>query len=210
MFDSKYSKLLTILLIVGIAVIILAFGLAAFFIFRSSKTNKDAAEAVSKSNTVLDGSYIESDSRSASINGSSGSRSGSNNLSNEQSEIAPVFDANSQVNSQVSGNSSKQRKMYKGFPQVGTIEIPAISLSYPVLLGGDKAMEVSIIVYDPNQTQLNITGNVTFAGHNYRDGRFFANNKKIVDGDKIYIITGRAHTTEENALGKIFRKMLQK
>lgn len=28
------------------------------------------------------------------------------------------------------------------------------------------------------------------------------------DGDKIYIITGRAHTTEENALGKIFRKML--
>ena len=41
-----------------------------------------------------------------------------------------------------------------------------------------------------------------------RDGAKELIDKLRTDGDKIYIITGRAHTTEDNARGKLFRKML--
>ena len=182
MFESKYSKLLTTLLIVGIIVIVLAFVIAAFFILRSSRTNREAGSAVSEweVNEEEYSSYVPNSDKNRNT-----TTDVSTNVEIPVSEIPSV--TNSTTNTVAGGSSTKNRKMYKGFPTIGTIEIPAINLSYPVLLGGDKAMEVSIIVYDPNQTELNITGNVTLAGHNYRDGRFFANNKKLVEGDKIYI-----------------------
>ena len=34
---------------------------------------------------------------------------------------------------------------------------------------------------------MNSVGNVVLIGHNYRNGQFFSNNKKLVNGDKIYI-----------------------
>ena len=69
---------------------------------------------------------------------------------------------------------------------VGTIEIPATNLKYPVLENASKsAMEVAVGIYDG--PGLNKVGNTTIAGHNYRNGTFFSNNKKLVEGDKIYI-----------------------
>ena len=35
---------------------------------------------------------------------------------------------------------------------------------------------------DPNEP-----GNMILVGHNFKDGTFFSNNKKLEDGDKIYI-----------------------
>ena len=69
---------------------------------------------------------------------------------------------------------------------VGTIEIPAINLKYPILEEASKsAIEVAVAVYyGPG---LNEIGNTTIVGHNYRNGTFFSNNKKLVEGDKVYI-----------------------
>lgn len=34
---------------------------------------------------------------------------------------------------------------------------------------------------------LNVPGNTVIVGHNYRNGLFFSNNKKLSNGDSIYI-----------------------
>ena len=34
---------------------------------------------------------------------------------------------------------------------------------------------------------MNSVGNVVLVGHNYRNGQFFSNNKKLANGDRIYI-----------------------
>lgn len=83
-------------------------------------------------------------------------------------------------------NNNINDKYFKGFLMIGTIEIPTINLKYPVLDDSNKdAIDVSVaLYYGPG---LNKVGVTTIAGHNYRDGRFFANNKKLVEGDAIYI-----------------------
>ena len=69
---------------------------------------------------------------------------------------------------------------------VGTIEIPAINLKYPVLKEASKsAINVAVAIY--YGSGLNEIGNTVIVGHNYRNGTFFSNNKNLVNGDKVYI-----------------------
>jgi len=69
-----------------------------------------------------------------------------------------------------------------------TIEIPKTDVKYPIIAQEDyskEAIEVAVAqVYGPGPNQ---PGNTVIMGHNYRNGLFFANNKKLVNGDKIYI-----------------------
>lgn len=166
MFESKYSKLLTVALIVGIVIIV---GVLAFFGFqlvRNYYINKDAEDAVERFEGEI------------------------NYNTNTQEEntvtdaVAPTLGIENILANNNSSNSNTQ--MYKGFPMVGTIEIPAINLKYPVLEEASKsAIEVAVAVYyGPG---LNEVGNTTIVGHNYRNGTFFSNNKKLVEGDKVYI-----------------------
>ena len=69
---------------------------------------------------------------------------------------------------------------------MGTIEIPKTDVKYPVLEKvTKKSIEVAVaILYG---TGLNQPGNTVIIGHNYRNGLFFSNNKKLENGDKIYI-----------------------
>ena len=48
----------------------------------------------------------------------------------------------------------------------------------------------------PSNPKLNQPGNVVIIGHNYRNGKFFSNNKKLDLGDKIEItdLTGKTLT----------------
>ena len=75
------------------------------------------------------------------------------------------------------------------------MKIPAINFSYPVLEKVTKSsIETSVaFLCGPG---LNEAGNTVIIGHNYRNGLFFSNNKKLNIGDKIYIrdITGRKLT----------------
>ena len=75
---------------------------------------------------------------------------------------------------------------YKGYPVIGAIQIPKINVKYPIVDDTSVgAMEKAIVfLYGPG---LNQVGNSVIAGHNYRNGGFFGNNKKLVEGDKIYI-----------------------
>jgi len=87
--------------------------------------------------------------------------------------------------------SKKTTSTYRGYNMVGTIQIPKTKVKAPIV---DKVTTKSIsaavgILYGNG---LNQAGNTVLVAHNYRNGTFFSNNKKVVIGDKIYItdITG--------------------
>ncbi len=169
MFESKYSKLLTVLLIGGIIIIVGALMFFGVQLVRNYYINKDAADAVER---------FEGDGKNENKN----TNTEENVVTNT---VAPVLGLENIISGDGS-SSDENKKMYKGFPMVGTIEIPAINLKYPVLEEASKsAIEVAVAVYyGPG---LNEVGNTTIVGHNYRNGTFFSNNKKLVEGDKVYI-----------------------
>lgn len=84
------------------------------------------------------------------------------------------------------GSTGTRSVRYKTFNVVGAIEIPRFKLKYPIVSDNTVAAMDSAIVmlYGPG---LNKPGNTTIAGHNYRSGSFFGSNKKLANGDKIYI-----------------------
>ena len=49
----------------------------------------------------------------------------------------------------------------------------------------DSAIEVAVAVL--SGPGVNQVGNTLIIGHNYRNGTFFSNNKKLEKGDKIYL-----------------------
>ena len=86
----------------------------------------------------------------------------------------------------VSGASGNEMPTYKGFNVVGTIEIPATDIEYPILEKVSRSsLETSVaMLYGAG---INQVGNTVIVGHNYRNGLFFSNNKRLNVGDKIYI-----------------------
>ena len=165
--ESKYSKFLTIFLIVIIVGIIGLLGYVGYDYLKGNKNDKEAEE------------YVETFSNT--IENTSTDNNGQSDNSVDSNEIK-VDDTGS------GGTSTKKKKMYKGFPVSGTIEIPKTGLSCPVLEKPTrKALETSVATLYPKDAVLNSKGNVVIVGHNYRNGRFFSNNKKLTNGDKIYI-----------------------
>ena len=61
-------------------------------------------------------------------------------------------------------------------------------MDYPILLDvSPGALETAVGVLYPNNPKLNQPGITVIIGHNYRNGKFFSNNKKLEIGDKIKI-----------------------
>ena len=176
---SRYSNFLTIGLIVGIVVIVIGICVGCFFMVRNDNINNDGEDAVEQfqnekvgreneeeNNTTDNGEVIQPD------------------LPLEN--IAPVLTDTNIIAGNTSSNNEKKVSMYKGFPMVGTIEIPSINVKSPVLKDASKnSMQVAVGIYDG--PGLNEIGNTTIAGHNYKDGRFFSDIKKIKEGDLVYI-----------------------
>lgn len=174
MFNSKYNNLLTVLLVIVIIVIV---GLLAFFgydIYRKYFTDKEAAEYLDQ---YFD-QQIEDDQTNQVVN----------EITNVVNPIDNVIgsDFNNSSTSGGSSSSSTSKPQYKGFDVAGKIEIPKTGIEYPVLEKlSKKAIEVAVAIsYGPG---LNQPGNTVIVGHNYRNGLFFSNNKKLENGDKIYI-----------------------
>lgn len=169
MFENRYGKFITIFLVLLVILIIgglIFLGFNVIKTFNLDSDNRDGAEQ-------LENQF------------NSGSTDNTNTQSNMQVEdvtpdIAPEND--------IFGNSSSTttEQMYKGFPVAGTINIPKINLKSVVLKEASAdAIEVAVGIYaGPG---LNQVGNTVIAGHNYRNGTFFSDNKKLSNGDKIYI-----------------------
>lgn len=162
--NSKYSNVLTILLIVVIVAIV---GIVAFLGYRYYKSTK-----IKNNSEDFVGSFLN-DTNADKNKGEEG---------NTDDLFSGIEGGNSQ-----SSSSSKVKK-YNGFVIAGTIEIPATKMSSPIISKAEyskSALENAVVeIYGPG---LNQVGNTTIVGHNYRNGTFFSNNKKLNVGDKIYI-----------------------
>jgi len=174
MFNSKYSKLLTALLVIAIIAILGLLIYVGIDWYKTYKTSADIDGGLEDFNGFVNNNIAQDPIK--------------NEENNEGNAVDPIIDVNNTiVNNTTGGNGNTTTKpKYKGFYMVGKIEIPKINLSCPVLeQASDSAIEVAVaVMYGPGINQI---GNTVIIGHNYRNGTFFSNNKKLEIGDKIYL-----------------------
>ncbi len=168
MFESKYSKLLTVLLVVVIIGIVGLLIFLGYNYYTNYITTQDANSYVENFQTEI--------SNDNSNNGEEQNASNGDNSALEGLESAGT-------NTSKSGN---ELPMYKGFGVLGTIEIPKINLSYPILEKVTKTSLETSVAFQYG-VGLNEPGNNVIIGHNYRNGVFFSNNENLSNGDTIYI-----------------------
>ena len=174
MFESKYSKVLTVILVIVIIAILGLLGFLGYDWYKNYFLENDAEK------------FVQDDANK----NQSSSDEGQNTTSDENA-TNPIDSIEKVDNSSTSGNSKPQ---YKGFNVIGTMEIPATNFSYPILEAppSKKAIETSVaMLYGAGVNQV---GNTVIIGHNYRNGLFFSNNKKLNNGDKIYITDNDGNT----------------
>ncbi len=169
MFESKYSNFLTVILVIVIVSIIGLLGYLGYNLYSKYFINKDSAEFVD--------AFVSTENDDSENKNETGEQTESTNILNSIIDTTLPTETSSQEN---------KKKTYKGFTAIGTIEIPKTNLKYPILEElSPKALETSVImIYGSG---LNQVGNTLIIGHNYRNGLFFSNNKKLSIGDKIYI-----------------------
>ena len=168
-----YSKALTVILIMIIVAVIGLVAYLGFDYYSRYRTNKDGEAFV---DSLTEGVTVDAPEDVS---------------TNTTSEIENITTSSNETNTtETSGGetSNKKRPTYKGFYTLGSIEIPKTGVKYPVLEKVTKrSLETSVAVVWPENAELNKPGNVVIVGHNYRNGVFFSNNKKLSKGDKIYI-----------------------
>ena len=171
MFNNKYSKFLTVILVI---VIIAVIGLLCFLgydFYKKYYITKEADNILEQ----FDGQVANTQEEE-------------NVVSNQV--VTPIINEEvvtpSQGNNDNNGSSNNSGLTYNGFNVIGKIEIPKTNVKYPILeTVTKKSIEKAVArLYGPDPNEV---GNCVIVGHNYRNGLFFANNKKLNEGDKIYI-----------------------
>lgn len=169
--NSKYSNFLTVLLVIIILAIIGIIGFLGYRYYENYMIKNNSENFVD--------SFIND------------SANKNNTTNNTNTDMGNIFNGVEQGNTTT--GSTTEKPQYNGYDMVGTIEIPATNVKYPILdvsALSVTGLETSVIaIYG----DLNQVGNITIIGHNYRNGLFFANNKKLNIGDKVYItdLTGQ-------------------
>ena len=177
--NSKYSKVLTIMLIIVIIAVLIGIGFLTYnFIkgYKNDKENEEVMEAFTSSIKKREEEDAVNDNK----------QDGSITEGTE----TPMIGGGS---TQSSGGSKKVTPIsYNTASVIGIIEIPKINIKYPIY------SEVTVdtlnkAVAKQYGVELNEVGNTVIAGHNYRNGKFFSNNTKLANGDKIYVTDGEGN-----------------
>ncbi len=184
MFDRKYGKVLTVFLIIAIIAIIALLGFWLYDNIKGDKIKKDAEAGIEEfnKNNGITADATPDVEESPDV---------------DDSEIPDIVET-SPIPSINTGSGSSQNK-YGGFVMLGYIEIPRNDVKVPILeKATPKSLQIAVGTIYPAHPELNEPGNVVIAGHNYRNKLFFSNNKKLENGDKIYITdaSGRKLTYE--------------
>ena len=163
MFESKYSKVLTIILVIVIVAIVILLGFLGFDYIKKYNASKQASDFVEDYQ-----GDITTDEE--------------NNTEDNNSQENIVLDSSNEVaidDTSTNGSSSSGKKTYKGYTVVGTMRIPAINLEYPIFQEvKTKALETGLIALYPSGDNISQPGNTVVIGHNYRNGTFFSNLKE--------------------------------
>ena len=194
MFD-KYSNILTMLLIFFIVAICGIIGYFAYDLFNSNNINSNAQSAIDELDNATQ--TVKKNQKKNTVNTA-------NTVENKVEPlnvVSPLEELNSLKQNQIAnetvadeGTTTEEQeevvepeKVYmEDYEVMGKIEIPKTGVKYPILERVTvRSIEIAVaIAYGPG---LNKEGNTVIYGHNYRNGLFFSNNKKLSNGDKIYI-----------------------
>ena len=155
MFESKYSKVLTIILVIVIVAIVILLGFLAYDYINKFSSTKQASD------------FVEDYQGNITTSEEDNTNNSQENVALDSTNEVPITD------SSTSGSTGK--KKYKGYTVVGTMKIPAINLEYPIFEEiTTKALETGLIALYPNGDNINQVGNTVIIGHNYRNGMFFS------------------------------------
>lgn len=172
MFESKYSKVLTIILVIVIVAILGLLGFLGYDLYQRYFLENDAMAFVEDYEQDVDDNdqNVEEPKEEENVAGDAEN---------------PIGDINStNTNTNNSSSSTKDKPKYKGYDVLGTLKIPVINFEYPIL-ENPGAIETSVaMLYGVG---INQVGNTVIYGHNYRNGLFFSNLKKVNNGDKLYV-----------------------
>lgn len=165
MIDGKYGKVLNIVLIVSAVLVVGLLGFWGIQIYQKHSINKEAGQAVDE--------FIQD-------------RKPTNKTKDETTGAVSLNINDVDISNELSSNSKLAKKTYKGFTMDGILEIPKISLRYPILdRATDASMKVAVgINYGVG---LNKVGNTVIMGHNSKNGLFFSDLNKLANGDSIYV-----------------------
>lgn len=163
MTANKYGNVLTVILVILIIAILIGVGLLVYnYVIKPKIENNRTIEAIAEfdRNTEKEEAVEEN---------------------NNNTSIEPI---------QPSENTSevKKKTYYNGFVMIGYITIPKTNVKEPILdVVTPESLNTAVAVLYPSNAELNKPGNVVIIGHNYRNGKFFSNNKNLSTGDKITI-----------------------
>lgn len=193
--SGKYNDILTMLLVVFIVAIFGIIGYFAYSILNSNNINKNAQSALEQ---------FESATQTISKNNPTNIVVENTTVENVVEETTPVTNPLDELNAlapapeeqPTTQKPQEKEKVYmEDYEVMGKIKIPRTGIEYPVLDSVTKrSLELSVAIsYGPG---LNEVGNTIIFGHNYRNGLFFSDNKKIQNGDEIFITdrTGKTIT----------------
>lgn len=172
MFENKYGKFITVFLVLLVVLIIAGLVYLGINVIKSFDLDSDGRDAAERfENQFMQNTEV----------GDNENLQSNTQVEDVTPDISPENDI---YNSGSSSTSGEQE--YKGFTMVGTINIPKIDLKCPILKeASSDAIEVAVGIY--SGPGLNKVGNTVIAGHNYKNGTFFSDNKKLSNGDKVYI-----------------------
>ncbi|MDO5555325.1 MAG: sortase [Clostridia bacterium] len=163
MLASKYGNILTIILVIVIVAILVGTGFLVYNYVIKPNNNKRNIEAIAEFDKNVEETQSE------------------NPTEEENPTITPT-------ESTGTPETAKKKTYYNGFVMVGYITIPKTNVKQPILdVVTPKSLDTAVAVLYPSNPQLNQPGNVVIVGHNYRNGQFFSNNKKLSTGDKVKI-----------------------
>lgn len=177
---GKYSNILTMLLVILIIAILGVVGYFGYDILNSNAINSNANSASDEFEEAIkeikkDTSSMKKDDKEEE------NQVESSDVLGRLGELTPEKETTT------AKNEKEAEKVYmEGYEVKGLIEIPKTGIKYPVLESvTKKSLETAVgIAYGPG---LNEVGNTIIYGHNYRNGLFFSDNKKLAKGDEVYI-----------------------
>ena len=176
MLETKYEKLLTIILSIVVIAVLILLGFLGYDVAKKYSTKKTVAEVLNKFDDSIENNEDQ------------------NNSTVENVTVSNVeVDNDNNSNNSNSSNDSGKTIQFQGYNVVGKMEIPAIDLEYHILEKATPSSIEAALAVQYTANGLNEVGNTLIVGHNYRNGSFFGSNDKLQLGDKVYITdtTGR-------------------
>ena len=169
MKGSKFNTFLNIVLVIVVLLILVTIGFIGYdYFFKRYKNSADAEKEIEEIDEYI----------------------ADNNKLVVEVGAEPIEESNTTKNTNTTKkyNSNVDYGLtYRGYGVLGKIELPKVGLRYPVLETMTDAKSIDVSVAMQYGVGLNNVGNTVIIGHNYRNGTFFGSNKKLVEGDKVYI-----------------------